>query len=123
MSEEQPRDDKGRFAPGQTITPEHRAKMQAAKEAKMGLTADLLESVGLTIDTAPTDLLVIAKKAAGGDMPAMRLFLSQTKQLERASKAATSTKGEVYNIVLSQESVEYLVEHGVEFTLCEKCDT
>jgi len=121
MDDEQPRDDKGRWAPGQTITPEHRAKMQAAKEAKMGLASLLLEGVGFTVDNAPPELRVIAKKAASGDNAAMRLWLTQTKQLERQSNAP-SKGGEVYNIVLSPESVEYLVEHGVGFTLCEECE-
>jgi len=120
---EQPRDKKtGRWSPGQKISPEHIAKMQAGKAARQGLTADLLESVGLTMDNAPAELLVIAKKAASGDTAAMRLWLTQTKQLEKPSKAASVKGGEVYNIVLSQESVEYLHEHGCEFSLCSRCE-
>ena len=116
------RDNKGRFTKGTPPpSPEHRAKMQAAKAAKQGFTADLLESVGLTIDNAPPELLVIAKKAAGGDMPAMRLFLSQTKQLVR-KESQSKPQGDTWNIVLSQETVEYLVEHGMEFTLCPRCE-
>lgn len=110
----------GQFTEGGTITPEHRAKMQAAKVAKHGLAQELLESVGLDWDSAPPELAILAKKAASGAIPAMRLFLSQTKQLVHKDRAVS--KGEVINIVLSQESVVYLHEHGCEFSLCARCE-
>ena len=116
-----PRDEAtGQFAKGQVITPEHRAKMQAAKAAKHGLAQELLESVGLDWDSAPPELAILAKKAASGAIPAMRLFLSQTKQLVHKDRVVS--KGEVINIVLSQETTEYLLEHGVKFKLCPRCE-
>ena len=111
----------GQFAKGQVITPEHRAKMQAAKRDKHELEDALLEQAGLELKgTDKPELRIAARKAAGGDMPALKLFLSQTRQL--IHKERVVSKGEVINIALSQETVEYLVEHGVKFTLCKKCD-
>ena len=119
---DQPRDKTtGQWAEGQTITPEHRAKMQAAKRDKHELEDALLEQAGL--DPKGTDkpeLRIAARKAAGGDMPALKLFLSQTRQL--IHKERVVSKGEVINIALSQETVEYLLDAGVGFKLCPKCE-
>lgn len=119
---DQPRDKTtGKFAPGQTITPEHRAKMQAAKRDKHELEDALLEQAGLDLKgTDKPELRIAARKAAGGDMPALKLFLSQTRQL--VHKERVVSKGEVINIVLSQESVEYLLEHGAKLKLCPRCE-
>jgi len=124
---EQPRDKAtGRFAPGQQMTEEHKKKLADARRAKAPakireLTEELLESVGLDAKSAPPEMKILAQKAAKGEIAALRLFLSQTKQLVRKESAAPAG-GEVYNIVLSQESVVYLSEHGVTWKLCPRCE-
>ena len=125
MSSDQPRRPDGTYDKGHTISDEQRERMNAGLAAKRpaeirALTDELLEAAGVDPKDAPPDLKIVCKKAAAGDVNALKLYLSQTKQLVRQDRDKVAPPKVV--VQLSAEAALALQSWGVGVEQeCPKC--